>query len=97
MMMMIITIVVIIIIIIIIITVLGDAPIEEKEKEKLENYQDLRGEVALLWLVTVTVMHLVVGALGMIELTKESSANTSICINGISRESRIVWSFGESS
>ena len=50
-----------IIIIIIIITV----PIEGKEKEKLENYQDLRGEVAWLWLVTVTGMHLVVGALGM--------------------------------
>ena len=44
------------------IAVSGDARIEEKEKEKLEKYQDLRGEFARLWRVNVTVTHVVVGA-----------------------------------
>ena len=40
----------------IIITVAGDAPIEGKQKEKLENYQDLRGEVGyeVAWLRCVS-------------------------------------------
>ena len=45
------------------IAVAGDTRIEEKEKEKLEKYQDLRGRV------NVTVTHLLFGALGI--MTKE--------------------------
>ena len=32
----------------------------------MEKYQDLRREVARLWRVNVSVMHVVVGALGMV-------------------------------
>ena len=46
----------------------GDAPggalIEEKEKEKMEKYHDLRREVARR--VNVSVTHVVVGSLGMV-------------------------------
>ena len=41
-----------------------DAGIVEKEKEKIEKYQDLRREVARLWNVKAKVVPIVVGALG---------------------------------
>ena len=44
----------------------GDAGIVEKEKEKVEKYQDLRREVARLWNVKAKVVPIVVGALGAV-------------------------------
>ena len=72
------------------IAVPSNASIEEKVKEKLEKYQELRREVARLWGVNVPVTQVVVGC-GDEELTKESSANRSVCKNGISRENGFVW------
>ena len=43
-----------------------DAGIVEKEKEKVEKYQDLRREVARLWNVKAEVLPIVVGALGAV-------------------------------
>ena len=43
-----------------------DAGIVEKEKEKVEKYQDLPREVARLWNVKEKVVHIVVGALGTV-------------------------------
>ena len=43
-----------------------DAGIVEKEKEKVEKYQDLRREVARLWNVKAKVVPIVVGASGAI-------------------------------
>ena len=42
----------------------GDSRIEEKEKEKIEKYQDLRRELQKTWNVTVKIIPLVVGSLG---------------------------------
>ena len=42
------------------------AGIVEKEKEKVEKYQDLRREVARLWNVKAKVVPIVVGALGAV-------------------------------
>ena len=39
----------------------GDSRIEEKEKEKIEKYQDLRRELQKIWNVRVKVIPLVVG------------------------------------
>ena len=44
------------------IAVPGDAGIVEKEKEKVEKYQDLHREVARLWNVKAKVVPIVVGA-----------------------------------
>ena len=43
-----------------------DAGIVEKEKEKVEKYQDLRREVARLWNIRANVVPIVVGALGAV-------------------------------
>ena len=48
------------------IAVPGDAGIVEKEKEKVEKYQDLRREVTGLWNVKAKVVPIVVGALGAV-------------------------------
>ena len=48
------------------IAVPGDAGIVEKEKEKVEKYQDLRREVTRLWNVKAKVVPIVVGALGAV-------------------------------
>ena len=45
-------------------TVPEDSRIEEKEKEKIEKYQDLRRELQKIWNVQVKIMQLVVGPLG---------------------------------
>ena len=45
-------------------TVPEDSRIEEKEKEKIEKYQDLRRELQKIWNVKVKIMQLVVGPLG---------------------------------
>ena len=39
-----------------------DSRIEEKEKEKIEKYQDLRKELHKIWNVRVKIMPLVVGS-----------------------------------
>ena len=42
------------------------AGIVEKEKEKVEKYQDLRREVARLWNIKAKVVPIVIGALGAV-------------------------------
>ena len=42
----------------------GDIRIEEKEKEKIEKYQDLRRELQKIWNVRVKIIPLVGGSLG---------------------------------
>ena len=44
----------------------GDSRVGEKEREKIEKYQDLRREVAKLWNIKTTVLPIVVGALGVV-------------------------------
>ena len=44
----------------------GDSRIEEKEKEKIEKYQDLRRNLQKIWNVRVKIIPLVVGSLGAI-------------------------------
>ena len=44
----------------------GDSRIEEKEKEKIEKYQDFGRELQKIWNVKVKIMPLVVGSLGAI-------------------------------
>ena len=46
--------------------VLGDSRTEEKEKDKIEKYQDLRRELQKIWNVKVKIIPLVVGPLGAI-------------------------------
>ena len=41
-----------------------DSRIEEKEKEKIERYQDLRRELQKIWNVRLKIIPLVVGSLG---------------------------------
>ena len=44
----------------------GDRRIEDKEKEKIEKYQDLRKELQKIRNVSVKIMPLVVGSFGAI-------------------------------
>ena len=44
----------------------GDSRIEEKEKDKIQKYQDLGRELQKIWNVEVRIIPLVVGALGAI-------------------------------
>ena len=44
----------------------GDSRIEEKEKDKIEKYQDLGRELQKIWNVKVKIIPLVVGSLGLI-------------------------------
>ena len=44
----------------------GDSTIEEKEKDKIEKYQDLGRELQKIWNVKVKIISLVVGSLGAI-------------------------------
>ena len=44
----------------------GDSRIEEKEKDKIEKYQDLGRELQKIWNVKVKIIPLVVGSLGAI-------------------------------
>ena len=44
----------------------GDSRIEDKEKEKIEKYQDLARELRRIWNLRVKVIPLVVGSLGAI-------------------------------
>ena len=44
----------------------GDSRIEEKEKDKMEKYQDLGRELQKIWNVKVKIIPLVVGSLGVI-------------------------------
>ena len=48
------------------IAVPGDSKIEEKEKDKIEKYQDLGRELQKIWNVKVKIIPLVVGSLGAI-------------------------------
>ena len=42
----------------------GDSRIEEKEKDKIEKYQDLERELQKIWNVKVKIIPLVIGSLG---------------------------------
>ena len=44
----------------------GDSRIEEKEKDKIEKYQDVGRELKKIWKVKVKIIPLVVGSLGPI-------------------------------
>ena len=44
----------------------NDSGIFEKEKEKIEKYQDLRRKMAKLWSIKMSVVPIVVGALGTV-------------------------------
>ena len=44
----------------------GDSMIEEKEKEKIGNHQDLRSELQKIWNVRVKIIPLVVAFLGAV-------------------------------
>ena len=44
----------------------GDSRIEEKEKDKIEKYQDLRRELQKIWNVKKKIIPLAVGSLGAI-------------------------------
>ena len=44
----------------------GDSRIEEKEKDKVEKYQDLGRKLQKIWNVKVKIIALVVGSLGAI-------------------------------
>ena len=44
----------------------GDSRIEEKDKDKIEKYQDLGREFQKIWNVKVKIIPLVVGSLGAI-------------------------------
>ena len=44
----------------------GDSRIEEKEKDRNENYQDLGRELQKIWNVKVKIIPLVIGSLGAI-------------------------------
>ena len=44
----------------------GDSRIEEKEKDKIEKYQDLGRELQKIWNVQVKIIPLAVGSLGAI-------------------------------
>ena len=44
----------------------GDNRIEEKEKDKIEKYQDLGRELQKIWNVKVKIIPLVVGSLGAV-------------------------------
>ena len=44
----------------------GDSRIKEKEKEKIEKYQDLRRELQKIWNVKVKIIPLVVSSVGAI-------------------------------
>ena len=44
----------------------GDSRTEEKDKEKIEKYQDLRRKLKKIWNVRVNIILLVVGSLGAI-------------------------------
>ena len=44
----------------------GDSRIEEKEKDKIEKYQDLGRELQKIWNVKVKIIPLAVGSLGAI-------------------------------
>ena len=44
----------------------GDSTIQEKEKEKIEKYQDLRRELQKIWNMRAKIILLVVGSFGAI-------------------------------
>ena len=44
----------------------GDSRIEEKEKDKIEKYQDLGRELKKIWNIKMKIIPLVVGYLGVI-------------------------------
>ena len=48
------------------IAVPGDARVTEKEREKVEKYQDLAREIRKIWNTSVTVIPIIVGALGAV-------------------------------
>ena len=58
----------------------GTSRIDEKEKEKIEKYQDLRRELQKIWNVRVKIIPLVVGSLGAIP--KQFGNRLKNCLRG---------------
>ena len=58
------------------IAVPNDSGILEKEKEKIEKYQDLRREIAKLWSIKTSVIPIVVGTLGTVTNNLGKHLNT---------------------
>ena len=53
------------------IAVPGDGRVKDKEKEKVEKYQDLARELRKIWKTSMTVVPIVVGALGAVQNLEE--------------------------
>ena len=51
---------------IIVFAVPGDSRVEEKDKDKMEKYEDLETELQKIWNFQVNIIPLVVGSLGAI-------------------------------
>ena len=58
------------------IAVPNDSGFLEKEKEKMEKYQDLRRDLAKLWSIKTSVIPVVVGALGTVTNNLGKHLNT---------------------
>ena len=54
------------------IAVPGDGRVKEKEREKVEKYQELARELRKLWRTSTTVVPIVVGALGAVAQLEEN-------------------------
>ena len=67
----------------------GDSRIEEKEKDKIEKYQDLGRESQKRWNVKVKIIPLVVGSLGAIP--KQFEADCYYSRNSTSSEDSSTW------
>ena len=70
-------------------TVPGDSRIEEKEKDKIEKYQDLGRELQKIWNVKVKIIPLVVGSLGAIP--KQFEADWYYSRNSTSSDDSFTW------
>ena len=71
----------------------GDSRIEEKEKDKIEKYQDLGRELQKIWNVKVKIIPLVVGSLGAIpkQFGKKTEADWYYSRNSINSEDSFTW------
>ena len=67
------------------IAVPGDKRVEEKEREKIEKYQDIAREIRRLWKTSATVIPIVVGALGAVAKLEEYMRMLDIEIKEVDR------------
>ena len=71
----------------------GDSRIEEKEKEKIEKYQDFGRELLEIWNVEVKIIPLVVSSLGAIpkQSGNKLKQNWYFIRNSTSSEDSFTW------